>query len=373
MKIAFIGSRGIPANYGGFETFVEETSIGLSNDYNHEIVVVGDSEQEVNFKSIDEYKGVSVVYSRFNKTKSPILYYFDSILLTLKKVDTIYCCGVSGCLFFFLPWLYRTKYIVNHDGINYKRDKWPYWKKKAIKLLFWINAKFSKNILNDSVEIQKLMASEFGRTKNSDTIEYGAYSNDYSEPAKIDECRNFLLKYNLTYREYHLVVARLEPENKVHIIIEGYLNSSKRYPLVVVGNLKDTPYVSNLKKLAEKNSNIRLIGGVYGGNKLSMMRASAIDYLHGHSVGGTNPSLLEAMASKNLCICHDNPFNREVVQENGYFFKSSSDLGAILSQIEENVDSDLINKYRNGAKSRIDNYYNWPSIVRRYSEYFESL
>ncbi|MGM0581026.1 MAG: DUF1972 domain-containing protein [Bacteroidota bacterium] len=373
MKIAFIGSRGVPANYGGFETFVEETSVGLIEKYEHDIFVVGDSEQKQNFNSIDKYKGAVILYSRFNKTKNPLLYYLDSIRITLKKVDVIYCCGVGGALFFFIPWVFGTKYIVNHDGVNYKRDKWSFWKKKAIKFLFWINAKFSKYILNDSYEIQDLMKRDFGRSKNSTTIEYGAYLNDFSGKDKIAECQKFLEEYSLTYRGYHLVVARLEPENKVHTIIEGYLNSSKKYPLVVVGNLKDTQYVFSLKKLSEKSSNIRLIGGVYGGNKLSIMRASAIDYLHGHSVGGTNPSLLEAMASSNLCICHDNPFNRGVVKENGYYFKNEKGLGRILTNIEENIDSELNNRYRVGVKNRIVEYYNWPSIVKRYSEYFESL
>lgn len=373
MKIAFIGSRGVPASYGGFETFVDEVSIGLKEKYNYSIIVVGDTEQKQKHNALSEYKGIQLIYSRFNKTKYPNLYYLDSILLTIFKADIVYCCGAGGALSFIIPFLLRTNFVTNPDGVGWYRDKWSPIVKKILKFMFYLTARLSKHIVNDSFGIQEMMKKEFNRTKNSVTIEYGAYPNPFLGDSKSEEVPELLKEYKLTSNCYHLVVARLEPENNVHVIIKGYLESNKKFPLVVIGGLKDTPYVKELKVLAQKSEMVWLIGGVYGGNKLAIIRANAIDYFHGHSVGGTNPSLLEAMASGNLCVCHNNPFNKEVVRENGFYFNNEKEVKEVVNRIEANLESEDILNNRKGVENRFESYFTWNNIVERYHLYFQSI
>jgi len=149
-------------------------------------------------------------------------------------------------------------------------------------------------------------------------------------------------------------------------MLKGYQQSSRQYPLIIIGN--KNKYYKKLKKIS--NMSVLFLGGVYNSDELSIIRANALNYLHGHSVGGTNPSLLEAMASKNITICHDNSFNREVAKD-GLFFKDSDELDVILSKIEE-----YPKRYTNQIDElykRIIIYYNWSSIAKRYDKLFLSM
>lgn len=374
MRVGFVGSRGIPANYGGFETFVEELSLKLKENYGYEIYVVGDVEQEKTFKGMSDYKGIKLLYSSFNKGKAPNLFYLQSMLKLRKKVDVIYACGVGGAFVSVIPILLGEKVVVNPDGVGWEREKWAKWKKIILKAMFWVTAKVSTYIVNDSFGIQEIMKDKFGRKNRQITIEYGAEPNPYVDYVGNQErIQKTLERYNLEHKGYHLVVARLEPENNVETILEGYLLSKKGYPLIVVGNLKETSYVDKLKKLADKEDNIKLIGGVYGGDDLAIIRASARSYFHGHSVGGTNPSLLEAMGSKNLCVCHDNPFNRATVGEFGRYFSNYNEVAELIDWIDGGEQTEEIEKNRNGVYNKVIDYFNWDNIAARYNSFFKNL
>ena len=153
-------------------------------------------------------------------------------------------------------------------------------------------------------------------------------------------------------------------------MIEGYLLSSQNIPLVIIGNLQENNYVKSLTSKASEN--IRFLGGIYDANKLSAIRSSCLAHLHGHSVGGTNPSLLEALGSSNIIIAHDNIFNREVAGKSMFYFKCPSEINFAfqkiqsLSSIEREELSDI-------AQKRINEYYNWDSIGIRYFNFFESI
>ncbi len=194
-------------------------------------------------------------------------------------------------------------------------------------------------------------------------IEYGAEINDSSD-------QEVLNRYGLTHDGYYLVVCRLEPENHVHMIIEGYLLSKSDKPLVVVGGLSDTAYVNSLR--SNSSEKIRFLGGIYNKHDLSVIRASSFAYLHGHSVGGTNPSLLEAMGSGNIAICHDNVFNREVTNSLMYYFSTSNELSEVLLAIE-NLSPDDRYKLRDWARNRIVDYYNWDSMSNKYLSLLNNL
>lgn len=369
MKISFIGSRGVPAKYGGFETFVDEVSTGLKAK-GYEVIVVGDAEQKEKMESIDEYNGVRLLYSKYIKAKNLNLFYFESMMIAMKHSDLIYCCGTGAGYFAFLPRWFGKIFITNPDGIEWQRDKWSWPIKLFLKSLFYSAAKNSKYIVYDSKGIEKLFKEKYNRVKNGMVIEYGAYLNKYIDIDSQSVCET-LNGYNLTPGKYHLVVSRLEPENNVEMIVRGFSLTRKKYPLIIVGNQLNTPYVKKLKMY--ESESIRFIGGIYDKDALEIVRANAFSYLHGHSVGGTNPSLLEAMASKNYCVCHDNMFNREVVLDNGSYFSAEQDVSDILDFLEDLDNSAKYHAGREGAFNRVKDYYSWEKIIDRYDNYFRSI
>ncbi|GAB5524349.1 MAG: glycosyltransferase family 1 protein [Roseivirga sp.] len=370
LRIGLIGSRGIPANYGGFETFVDKLAVGLKQYENVEIYVVGDPNQKAAFNGQTEYEGVHLLYSRFDKSAKPNLYFFDSGLKVMKKVDIIFSCGVAGA---FSTWFFRLagkKYYTNPDGLGWRREKYGKLKSTLLAIMFYVSYKTSSFIVPDSQEIGNFVQKNFGKRKNIKVIEYGSEVNEFNgvENETTDE---ILKKFEVRIGAYHLVVSRLEPENQVHKVVEGYGMSDRKHPLIIIGNLSENAYIKNLRSKAE-GKNIRFIGGVYNQTELKTLRTNAISYFHGHKVGGTNPSLLEAMASKNLCVCHDNVFNREVTGGSGLFFKDYEDVDRALNYIEAEGNEAELTELREGAFKRIEEHYNWDRIVREYYELFKS-
>ena len=364
-KIAFIGSRGIPANYGGFETFVEEIAKKLQRDPCFEIVVVGDYEQKIKSNNLREHLGIELLYSKYSKTKNPILFFFDSMIKSWSS-DIIYCCGVGNAFAVFLPFFLRKKYVTNPDGIGWKRLKYSKLGRGVLKLMFVFTALFSPYIVCDSIGIENVFRKIFFRKTRITTIEYGAYLNKMVG-AKSSKELDILQKYQLIAQKYHLIVSRLEPENKVDIIINGYCNKEREFPLIIVGKVNDTEYVKSLKKMVNKT--VFFLDGIYNNYELEVVRANAFSYFHGHSVGGTNPSLLEAMASKNLCVCHNNEFNKRIIEEDGFYFKTDSDVSMVLDDIENN---DYDGK-RERVYCKIKGHYNWENIANKYMSYFKKI
>lgn len=362
IKLTIIGARGLPAKYGGFETFVEKLAIGLSND-NYRIKVICDKDHEIT----TTYKNIILKSSAFAKSKNPILFYLDSIIRSLKDSDIILSCGSGGGYFALLPRLFGIKFVTNPDGLGYKRDKWSSHIKIALKSLFYSTAKFSEYLVYDSFGIRDLFQKEFKRSKKSVVIEYGSEINSNI----IKKSQIFIKSKKLKKHDYHLVVSRLEPENNVDTIIKGYIKSKQIKPLVIVGNIQSTKYVDELLNISY-SQNIIFLGGVYNKEHLQELRYNTFSYWHGHSVGGTNPSLLEAMGSKNLCICHDNIFNREVTENNSKFFTDQVDVKNIFLEIEDK-EFDEFQTLREAVYSRVVDYYNWNSIINKYNVFFKDI
>lgn len=362
-KIAIVGSRGVPANYGGFETFAEEISVHLHKIYGYQVTVVCDKEQLVTNNEIGEHMGIKLKYSNFSKSKNAIKFYFDSISQVIADNDIIYSCGPAGGLFGPMVRFHGKIMMTNPDGLNSKRSKWSLPIQIAFRIFEFLSTRFSDCVVCDSRAIEKYIQKSY-RCKHTRVAEYGAYRNEYINSTSLT--RNVLSQYFLKPDGYHLVVSRLEPENNIDVILSGYLKRKRKLPLVIIGNLNDTDFVRNLQKLA--NDKVRFIGGVYDKKDLSVIRAHSASYLHGHSVGGTNPSLLEAMGSMNRCICHDNQFNREVLQNCGIYFKDSSAVDECIESVENN--SLDWNSMSEAALSRVENYFNWKNIAAKYNQIF---
>ena len=362
MRIAIVGTRGIPARYGGFETFAQELSKRLRSE---ECKVVVFCEQTAN--PIFEYEGVELRYSKYIKSEHPLLFYFDCIWQATRSSDVLLVTGTGGAFFYWVPKFAKKMLITNIDGVESRRGKWSASKKLFIKMTEYVSVIFSDKVIADSLAIKRYVLEKY-RVPNDRVavIEYGATQNIGAAN------RSAIEKYSLIPNDYYLVVARLEPENNVLEIIEGFLTSQSTSPLIVVGGLNDTVYVNRLKDMAGKSAGrVRLVGAIYDRVELDAMRFFCYAYLHGHSVGGTNPSLLEALSAGNIAICHDNEFNREVTENRMYYFNSADDLALLIDQIES-LPSDMLNEKKSYALHRIVSHYNWERIADEYRKLIDS-
>jgi hypothetical protein len=363
MKVAILGTRGIPNNYGGFEQFTEYLSKGLVK-LGCEVTVFNPHFHV--FKG-DELEGVKIrrAYCPEDKLGSAAHFVYD--YLSLKDVlklnyDIIYEAGYGTAAFsYFLKKKGYPYLLTNMDGLEWKRSKWNGFTKKLMRYAEKLAVKKSDYIIADNIGIQEYFQTEYGHYAHF--LPYGAdIVTDFDE--------SNLSRYNLTPRQYYILIARLEPENNVDVILQAYLDSNEKLPFIVVGNYKTTYGNYLLEKY--KNTTIRFIGGLYEKNVLDALRCFAKAYLHGHSVGGTNPSLLEAMASRAFIISHNNKFNGSVLEGNAVFFDNAAELTDIFNTIDKHIYAD-IDRFISDNDSLIKNKYTWDEIIRQHYVFFSQI
>lgn len=371
MKIAFISTRGIPNNYGGFEQFAEYISVGLAKR-GHEVVVY--SPHFHPYKK-DTYKGVRIkhIYSPepwMGSSVGSFFYDFASLKDALKKekFDIIYEAGytsiVPAYIWFNVRKIKYPIFTTNMDGLEYKRTKFNKWVQKFI---FWeekMTVKHSHYLIADNMGIHDYYKEKYG--KESKFLAYGADIHDnYNE--------EFLKEFELEIDNYYLLVARLEPENNIIMAIEGYLASKEKgkRPLVIVGKT-NTPHGKELVAKYGNEKSIRFVGGIYDFDKLNSIRHFSYAYFHGHSVGGTNPSLLEAMASDCFILANDNIFNKAVLGENALYYPDHNAVTELLNNIES-----LALKHKKPFIEKnleiIRKEYSWDKLVDEHEKYFFHL
>jgi rhamnosyltransferase len=357
MKIAIIGSKGIPARYGGFETFAEQISYKFE-DEGHEVFVIGDSSSKEQRIS-NEITNIKIAS---DKSINPLLFWHKSIQASKKlQPDAIIHCGVAGIfsyLYYFSLW---NKTFINPDGLGFKRSKYSVQKKLFLLCQFITCAIFAKHIVCDSEGIKDFFNRKLFRKKNVYVAEYGAKINKNSD-YKRKKFNDFssAAKYDLD-KGYFLVIARLEPENNIELIINSYLKSQKKYPLLVVGS-KTTPFFKKMIYKIQNEEQIWFCGGIYDTILLQSLRLNCKAFIHGHSVGGTNPSLLEAMASKNLIFAHNNPFNLAVLKNSALYFNKEFELTKLLDQSFGKNES----KMRNDVFEIAKQHFSWENICNKY-------
>lgn len=359
MKIAILGTRGIPNNYGGFEQFAEYISEGLVLR-GHDVTVYNPHFHPYNESG---YKGVKLIkkYSPESLLGAAANFLYDYLCFkdALKKeFDIILECGYhSNAPSYYLKGKrHKSVLITNMDGIEWKRSKWSPITRQLIRSLEKLAVAKSDILVSDNIGIQEYYKSEF----NADSyfIAYGAnLVTDYDE--------TLLLKYKLEKKLYYCLIARIEPENNIELILDGYVKSKSNLPFIVIGG-KNNQFAKYL--IAKyQNENIHFIGGVYDIQDLNAMRKFAAAYFHGHSVGGTNPSLLEAMASDSNIVSHNNEFNKSVLGNGALYFTNSDDVKSIISNELYIENSDY--RIRQNRKN-IENKYSWDIIIDQYESLF---
>ncbi len=359
MKVAIIGTRGIPAKYGGFETFAQELAPRLVNKGLDVTVFCPNSTNGISI-----FRGVNLKYLQTSKDKAPMRYYMESVKEAVKdRFDIVLTCGQGG--YGYIPYMLKRKrpvFITNTDGIEHRRTKWNKIVRLGVRVVGEMTSVLlSDYLVADSKGIKDYLNKEYSMIphKHIYTIEYGA---DVISP--VDYSTDLIGEYGIKPNEYFLVVSRIEPENNVAMIIEGYKKSGSTLPLVVVGNLKDNEYSMKLRNSAA-GYDVRFVGGIYDPNKLKAIRLYCKAYLHGHSVGGTNPSLLEALGAGNIVIGHDNPFNREVTDNKMFYFANADECAKAIKNVEA-LSTENIKQFAQIATERIMNYYNWDRIADEY-------
>jgi len=362
MKIAILGTRGIPNNYGGFEQCAEYLSTGLF-EKGHQVTVYS---PDFHPYKEDTYKGIRIIrkanpQSFFGNSASNFIYDYLCFKDAVRKdFDIILELGLITSALSIIFCNHHNKVIVtNLDGLEWKRLKWNNLVQKITKKLEKYGVKYSDYLIADNIGIQEYILNEYNR--ESEFIPYGSVVMTPPSP-------NCLKEFGLIADNYLLSIARLEPENNLEIMFDGYINSEIKIPYFVVGNHL-TEYGDFLKD-KYRNAGIIFLGSIFNKIHLDNLRYYSSFYLHGHSVGGTNPALLEAMAANAFILAHDNQFNKSVVNQNAYYFKNANTLGTLLNDKE--ILKDKIEFAKNNLK-RIEEIYRWSIVVNQYESYFKRI
>ncbi|MBN1396975.1 MAG: DUF1972 domain-containing protein [Bacteroidetes bacterium] len=364
MNIAIIGSRGYPCIFGGYETLVSELAPRLAERGNSVTVYC---HRNV-FKSRPEIvNGVYLKYFPSIPTKN-LSQITNSFLATLHVIftsaDIVFYVNSANGPFGLLTKIFRKKTAINVDGLEWMRPKWEGFGAKYFYFASKTATKLMDVVVTDSEKMDEVYRKEFDT--RTITIAYGA---NYS-PGGVSE---MIEKNGLAPNSYYLVVGRLVPDNNASIIIQEFLYSSSSRKLVIVGDVpyKDD-YADSLKQI--RDPRIIFTGYINNDNLLDELYTNAFAYIHGHAFGGTNPSLLKALASGCCILAFDNVFNREVLQDEEYglyFTRELQSLARLIDFIESNPATTEL--YRNKARDRIEGNYTWDKVIDYYEVLFKSL
>ncbi len=377
MKNIFIlGSRGYQAKYGGWETFVTNL-VDHYHDKNTTIYVgelTDKREEDKALKKINDHLYIYSFYVKANGSAKMFFYTIKSYLSTLNYIKKnqlfdsyVYILGLKlGPLLAFHQGLrkkYRIKIYVNPDGLEHLRSKWNKIVQWCFLLSEWSMVRHADLVVCDGLGIEKYIQKKYKKAKTT-YIAYGTNSYDFS---KIDE-EKILKEYHLKKDDYLLMVGRCVPENNYELVIRDFMKSKIKKKLVIITNLSSSNYYSSLveKTGLEKDKRIIFIDGVYDPLKLATIRKNAYLYIHGHSVGGTNPSLVEALSLTDLNLLYDVCFNHDIGLDTALYFKEEGSLKELLD------DSGLLEKKKKElgpkAKKRIHDHFTWDKIVKEYKD-----
>lgn len=355
IRLAILGTRGIPARYGGFETFAEEIAVRLAGA-GVDVTVYCEASADTRPAS---HRGVRLVHVPATPCGPLTTVVFDlrSLWHARRGFDVVYMLGYGAASFCFIPRFWGTRVWLNVDGIEWARAKWGRIARLYFKVMEALALWTPDRVIADAQAIRDHLRARHARQKEISVIAYGApMVGAPPDPALVSE-------WNLTPDGYYLVVCRLEPENHVREILEGFSASSSTRSIVVIGNhLSGTEYVARLRALNDPR--IRFLGSVYDQATLQALRFHAFAYCHGHSVGGTNPSLLESLGCGNAVVAHDNPFNREVARDAAVYFTSAREFAARLAELE-NAEPERL-RMRERGRAIIGSDYAWDGIVEQY-------
>lgn len=354
-NVAIIGTVGIPAKYGGFETLVEHLVDQLGHELN--ISVYCTTKKYGQAQRHTHYKGARLIYLPFDANGiQSIIYDCLSILHALLYADVLLILGVSGGFMVpFVRWFTRKKIIISIDGIEWKRNKWSKMAKWYLWVAEWMAVRYSHADISDNESIQNYTAIRYKTL--SQIIEYGADHTMAVSPTSTDR-----EQYPFLAHPYAFTVCRIEPENNIHLILDAFAQLPK-HTLVMVGNWTNSDYGIALRQQHQQHSNIRLLDPIYDQRQLDLLRSNCLVYVHGHSAGGTNPSLVEAMYLGLPIMAFDVTYNRTTTERKALFFRTADEL---VGHIRNTSIADL-KQQAAILKAIAHRRYSWSVIAQKYA------
>lgn len=359
MRIAIIGTRGVPARYGGFETCAEELGKRLVTR-GHEVYVYcrhGYYQQK-----LPRYEGINLIYTSGIERRS-----LDTLSYTLLSLlhasrcsyDILLIFNVANGPLLLWPRLWRKKVIVNVDGLEWEREKWNIWGKLYYRLAARITTLLANALVADSRAIQNYYSKIW--KKETVYIPYGASIEKSSNP-------QLLQRFGLKPREYFLQITRFEPENNPLLTVRAFEKLETEKKLVLVGGAKyPSSYFRRL--LSTQDKRIIFPGFIYDKNLIRELLTNCLAYIHGNEAGGTNPALLQAMGCGALVIARDVVFNREVLRQAGLYYKK--DIGDLMGKMRWVLENEShLDPFRERAQEIIASDYQWDKVVDAYEELF---
>ena len=378
IHVFIVGSKGIPAQYGGFETFVENlTARKKSEDIRYHVSCMNNDEKHF------EYNGADCFNVKLPLKGAPGRILHVSRVLSFvekwkkenpceKAIVYILGCRIGPLLIPHAKKLHKLgiKIFVNPDGLEWKRDKWSKAEKAFLKYCEKCLVVNSNLAICDSKNIEKYILETYPTMEGKTTyIAYGAdVSPSTCSEEKLDE---WLEKHKLSRENYYLIVGRFVPENNYETMISEFMKSNTKKPLVIISNVEKNKFYEQLrvKTNFDTDERIKFLGTVYDQELLKKIREEAFAYIHGHEVGGTNPSLLEALASTKVNLLLGVGFNREVGEEAAlYWEKEENGLQELIEFVEEQFYKNK--SIRLNSKMRISNYFTWDFICSEYEGLF---
>jgi glycosyltransferase involved in cell wall biosynthesis len=345
MKVAVVGIVGLPACYGGFESLVENLTKNSSPQVKYEVFCSGKSYS----RKLSKYNGAKLFYLPLSANGVQSIPYdiLSLIMCLFKKPDVTLILGVSGCLFLPVYRLFsKSKIVTNIDGLEWKRDKWGKWARKFLKFSESLAVKYSDVIITDNKAIGDYVDEEY--SKHNVVIAYGG-DHVILEGVEVSP-----------QDDYFLSLCRIEPENNVEMILKAFADSDQK--LKFIGNWDSSVFGRQLKSHYSGFSNIEIIDPIYDLNTLFLIRGRCKGYIHGHSAGGTNPSLVEAMHFEKPIFAFDCNFNRYSTENKACYFDSSKSLLNLVNIKDNSFLADNASLMKEIAMRR----YTWVRICKDY-------
>ena len=361
-KLIVLGIRGIPAKHGGFETFAEYLCPYLITKGWKVTVYCQEEGQGAIYSS--EWKGIERIHIPV-KSLGPlgtIIFDLRSVIHSLRFQGVFLTLGYNTALFNILHRAFRKVNVINMDGIEWKRQKWSF----AGKIWFWLNERFGcwfgNHLIADHPKIKEHLATRVPHTKIT-MITYGG-----REILSSDE--SVLSDFGLISGQYAILIARAEPENSILEAIQAFSQEQRNAKLVVLGNYTPGSNAYHASVIESASFEVQFVGAIYDVDKVSALRYYARFYIHGHQVGGTNPSLVEALGAGSAVLAHDNSFNRWVTKDAAVYF---TDVQSASTEIKKLfLNDEYLKKLQNKARENFNNNFQWDKILLEYDQLLTS-
>ncbi len=355
-SLLILGIRGIPAAHGGFETFAEHLAVYLVNK-GWSVVVYCQEESNFKGKTTSEWRGIQRIHIPVKSKGAAATIHFDllSARHAARQDGLVLTLGYNTAIFSILYRLRGKKSLMNMDGIEWKREKWTWIEKSWLYFNERSGCRLANHLIADHPEIKKHLSTRV----HSEKITMIPYGSIRVADAKVE----LLERFDIRPRQFLLVVARPEPENSILEIVQAFSYRKRKLTLVVLGDYsQDNLYQT--KVLSAASNEVLFPGAIYEHDIINSLRYYSLLYIHGHTVGGTNPSLVEALGAGQAILAHDNPYNRWVAGDGAEYFSNKIQCENKLSELLSN--RNRINEMSACSIARYKEGFSWEKILAQY-------